>query len=62
MLRNCFWHSYHKVQQKDLSASHQIIESSSDNQLDDQVNINPNNKKRTKKPTLKKLIVDEIMA
>ena len=61
MLRNCFWHSYYKIEQEVLSVSHQKIESSSDNRLDDQVKINPNKTMRTKMPTLKKLIVDEIM-
>jgi hypothetical protein len=62
MLRNCFWHSYHKVQQVGPSISHQTREPLSDARLDDQMKINPNNKMYTKKPTYKKLIVDEVMA
>jgi len=62
MSRNCFWHSYNRIQQHEASTCHQKMESSSDNRLDGQVKINSNNKKRTKKPVLKKLIVDEAMA
>jgi hypothetical protein len=62
MLRNCFWHSYHEIQQQETSDCHQIITFVSDNHADNKVKKISNDKKRTKKPTLNKLIVDEIMA
>ena len=43
MLRNCFWHSYHKVQQEKFSTNYQIKKHSSDNLLDDRMKINSNN-------------------